>query len=47
MFFCTAGWKDQEAGTLLGYTYTTAAIIAIIISALLGILVSLSTFLVS
>lgn len=33
-------------GTLLGYHYTTAAILAIMFSAVLGLLVSLSTFLV-
>lgn len=38
------GSKDQQ--TLLGYQYTPAAAAAIIISALLGLLVSLSTFLV-
>ncbi len=41
------GWKDHAPGTLLGYTYTYEAILAIVISAFLGILVSLSTFLVS
>ena len=40
------GWVDAEPGTLLGYKYSTAAIIAIAVSALLGLLVSLSTFLV-
>ncbi len=40
------GWAKAEPGTLLGYQYSTAAIIAIAVSALLGLLVSLSTFLV-
>ena len=40
------GWVDAEPGTLLGYKYSMAAIIAIAVSALLGLLVSLSTFLV-
>jgi len=44
--FEPVGWKDQAPGTLLGYSYSPEAIVAIIISALLGILVSLSTFLV-
>lgn len=33
-------------GTLLGYHFTTAAVVAILLSAVLGLLVSLSTFLV-
>ena len=33
-------------GTLLGYHYTPAAVAAILLSAALGLLVSLSTFLV-
>ncbi|GAX83445.1 hypothetical protein CEUSTIGMA_g10870.t1 [Chlamydomonas eustigma] len=40
------GWRDQEEGTLLGFTYTFQCILAIAISAILGVLVSLSTFLV-
>eukprot|EP00195_Chlamydomonas_chlamydogama_P013701 CAMPEP_0202895290 /NCGR_PEP_ID=MMETSP1392-20130828/4528_1 /ASSEMBLY_ACC=CAM_ASM_000868 /TAXON_ID=225041 /ORGANISM="Chlamydomonas chlamydogama, Strain SAG 11-48b" /LENGTH=280 /DNA_ID=CAMNT_0049580247 /DNA_START=251 /DNA_END=1093 /DNA_ORIENTATION=+ len=40
------GWKDRAPGTLLGYEYTPGALTAILISAVLGILVSLSTFLV-
>ena len=44
--FEPVGWANAEPGTLLGYKYSTAAIIAIAVSALLGLLVSLSTFLV-
>lgn len=44
--FEPVGWASAEPGTLLGYKYSTAAIIAIAVSALLGLLVSLSTFLV-
>ncbi|EIE22332.1 hypothetical protein COCSUDRAFT_6302, partial [Coccomyxa subellipsoidea C-169] len=40
------GWADPIPGTLLGYQYSFAAIAAIAISAALGLLVSLSTFLV-
>eukprot|EP00195_Chlamydomonas_chlamydogama_P008271 CAMPEP_0202906904 /NCGR_PEP_ID=MMETSP1392-20130828/40662_1 /ASSEMBLY_ACC=CAM_ASM_000868 /TAXON_ID=225041 /ORGANISM="Chlamydomonas chlamydogama, Strain SAG 11-48b" /LENGTH=371 /DNA_ID=CAMNT_0049595587 /DNA_START=223 /DNA_END=1338 /DNA_ORIENTATION=+ len=40
------GWHGQQPGTLLGYSYTWGAIVAIFISAVLGLLVSLSTFLV-
>jgi solute carrier family 35 protein E3 len=40
------GWRTREAGTLLGFEYTWPAIVAIAISAILGLLVSLSTFLV-
>lgn len=40
------GWEHGEEGSLMGYQFYTAAIIAIIVSAVLGILVSLSTFLV-
>lgn len=40
------GWKDAVPGTLLGYQFTWDAVAAIVISAMLGILVSLSTFLV-
>lgn len=40
------GLRDFAPGTLLGYQYTWEAVTAIVISALLGILVSLSTFLV-
>jgi solute carrier family 35 protein E3 len=40
------GWRDQESGTLLGFTYSFQCILAIVISAILGVLVSLSTFLV-
>lgn len=38
--------QSQEPGTLLGYSFTVEAVAAIILSAVLGILVSLSTFLV-
>ena len=44
--FEPVGWSNPAPGTLLGYTYTPAAVIAIAISAGLGLLVSLSTFLV-
>lgn len=40
------GWKTHAPDTLLGYKYSTGAVVAIIISAVLGLLVSLSTFLV-
>eukprot|EP00884_Botryococcus_braunii_P012748 jgi/Botrbrau1/21474/Bobra.0216s0082.1 len=40
------GWTDRAPETLLGYVYTPAAVAAIVISAALGLLVSLSTFLV-
>eukprot|EP00878_Enallax_costatus_P032950 GHUV01036306.1.p1 GENE.GHUV01036306.1~~GHUV01036306.1.p1 ORF type:complete len:328 (+),score=87.09 GHUV01036306.1:1642-2625(+) len=40
------GWGGQDPNTLLGYKYTPAAVVAIVVSSLLGILVSLSTFLV-
>ena len=40
------GWGTREAGTLLGFEYTWPAIAAIAVSAVLGLLVSLSTFLV-
>lgn len=40
------GWSTHAKGTLLGYTYTPAAATAILVSAGLGLLVSLSTFLV-
>eukprot|EP00201_Polytomella_parva_P020863 CAMPEP_0175044176 /NCGR_PEP_ID=MMETSP0052_2-20121109/3649_1 /TAXON_ID=51329 ORGANISM="Polytomella parva, Strain SAG 63-3" /NCGR_SAMPLE_ID=MMETSP0052_2 /ASSEMBLY_ACC=CAM_ASM_000194 /LENGTH=268 /DNA_ID=CAMNT_0016307421 /DNA_START=386 /DNA_END=1193 /DNA_ORIENTATION=- len=40
------GWGSHRPGTLLGFKYTTSAILAILVSAALGLLVSLSTFLV-
>jgi solute carrier family 35 protein E3 len=42
------GWNSQTRtkDTLLGYEYTWGAIVAIAVSAILGLLVSLSTFLV-
>jgi solute carrier family 35 protein E3 len=40
------GWQHQEPGTLLGYHYTPSAVAAIVVSAMLGVMVSLSTFLV-
>ncbi|KDD75625.1 hypothetical protein H632_c585p1 [Helicosporidium sp. ATCC 50920] len=40
------GWGNPVRGTLLGYTPTTAAVVAILVSAALGLLVNLSTFLV-
>jgi solute carrier family 35, member E3 len=40
------GWLAPEPGTLLGYTYTPGAALAIALSAALGLLVNLSTFLV-
>ena len=36
----------HEKGTLLGFDYTITAVLAILLSAMLGLLVSLSTFLV-
>ena len=44
--FEPVGWAHAEHGTLLGYQYSSAAIVAIAVSAGLGLLVSLSTFLV-
>ena len=44
--FEPVGWAHAEPGTLLGYQYSFAAIVAIAVSAGLGLLVSLSTFLV-
>lgn len=44
--FEPVGWGARAPGTLLGYAYTWPAIAAIAISAILGLLVSLSTFLV-
>eukprot|EP00199_Chlamydomonas_sp_CCMP681_P002716 CAMPEP_0119104708 /NCGR_PEP_ID=MMETSP1180-20130426/2856_1 /TAXON_ID=3052 ORGANISM="Chlamydomonas cf sp, Strain CCMP681" /NCGR_SAMPLE_ID=MMETSP1180 /ASSEMBLY_ACC=CAM_ASM_000741 /LENGTH=337 /DNA_ID=CAMNT_0007089539 /DNA_START=75 /DNA_END=1088 /DNA_ORIENTATION=- len=40
------GWKTAGPDTLLGFAYTPEAVGAIVISAVLGILVSLTTFLV-
>lgn len=40
------GWNDGGPDTLLGYNYRLSAILAILLSAVLGLLVSLSTFLV-
>ncbi|GFR52873.1 hypothetical protein Agub_g15504 [Astrephomene gubernaculifera] len=40
------GFSHRTPATVLGYEYTRQAILAIVISSLLGILVSLSTFLV-
>jgi solute carrier family 35 protein E3 len=40
------GLRQREPGTILGYHYTHAAVAAILGSAVLGLLVSLSTFLV-
>lgn len=40
------GWKGHPPGTLLGYSYTWGSLTAIAISSALGLLVSLSTFLV-
>eukprot|EP01025_Chloroclados_australasicus_P007289 TRINITY_DN1232_c0_g4_i2.p3 TRINITY_DN1232_c0_g4~~TRINITY_DN1232_c0_g4_i2.p3 ORF type:complete len:338 (-),score=45.45 TRINITY_DN1232_c0_g4_i2:1107-2120(-) len=39
------GIGEPEEGTLLGYKYTITAVFAILLSAVLGLLVSLSTFL--
>ena len=44
--FEPVGWAHAEPGTLLGYQYSFAAVVAIAVSAGLGLLVSLSTFLV-
>lgn len=44
--FEPVGWGSAAPGTLLGYTYTPGAIAAIGVSAILGLLVNLSTFLV-
>lgn len=40
------GWNNGGTDTLLGYNYRTSAMLAILLSAVLGLLVSLSTFLV-
>lgn len=40
------GWKNGAPDTLLGYQYNLQAVMAILFSAALGLLVSLSTFLV-
>lgn len=40
------GWKERGSGTVLGYNYRLTAVMAILFSAVLGLLVSLSTFLV-
>lgn len=47
-FFEPMGWDaaHRTPDTLLGYHYTTAAVLAILFSAVLGLMVSLSTFLV-
>lgn len=44
--FEPVGWVHAEPGTLLGYQPSFAAVVAIAVSAGLGLLVSLSTFLV-
>lgn len=41
------GWAGAPPGSLLGYQYTPGAVAAIAISSVLGLLVNLSTFLVS
>lgn len=45
-FFEPIGFNDPKPDTLLGYHYSAWAIVAILFSAVLGLLVSLSTFLV-
>lgn len=40
------GWVSRDQDTLLGYEYTGSALVAIAISSVLGLLVTLSTFLV-
>lgn len=40
------GWSSKAEGTLLGYNYSFKSVAAILISAALGLMVSLSTFLV-
>lgn len=40
------GWTDAHADTILGYHYGATSIAAILVSAVLGLLVNLSTFLV-
>ncbi|KXZ48558.1 hypothetical protein GPECTOR_27g729 [Gonium pectorale] len=44
--FDDVGFTNQTVDTVLGYEYSWGAISAIVVSALLGVLVSLSTFLV-
>ncbi len=44
--FENVGWTDPQPDTLLGFQYTFEAVCAILVSAVLGILVSLTTFLV-
>lgn len=41
------GWRQPGPDTLLGYRFTTGSVVAIAISSVLGLLVNLSTFLVS
>ncbi len=41
------GWTDPNPQTILGYRFTLGSVVAIAVSALLGLLVNLSTFLVS
>ena len=40
------GWRSRTPDTLLGYDFTPHSVVAILISAALGLAVSLSTFLV-
>lgn len=40
------GWRNPTADTVLGYRFTLGSLVAIAISAMLGLLVNLSTFLV-
>ena len=39
------GWRDPKPGTILGYTLTPAAATWIVVSSVLGLVVTLSTFL--
>jgi len=39
------GWGDPKPGTILGYTFTMRAVMWIVISSVLGLVVTLSTFL--
>ena len=41
------GWSSRARGTILGYEFSAGSLVAIGISSVLGLLVNLSTFLVS
>jgi solute carrier family 35 protein E3 len=39
------GWSDPKPGTILGYAFSTKAVLWIVVSSALGLVVTLSTFL--